>query len=407
MARVANPYRPGFNERPGELAGRDEVLDALLDAVEIAALDGRMPRPTLLVGSRGVGKTVLLGEVAAIAGARFGWPRVHLEMRPETPFTTDLVDALRRARELVDALPRHRRLRADSATLRAGLAGVGGEVHFTRDDHDPEGDAALALRRALAELVSAVIDRESGFVLTVDEMQLADRKELTALTALLQEGTGECWPVVGVFAGLPLMREPDHSVTYFERGAWYELDALSKAEAVQALKVPAEQAGRLMDADAADLLADATGGYPYAVQLYGHHSWRTSTGRATIDLAAAREAVPRAARELERGLYAGRWTAASPMQREYLGAIAALGATGTQTTSRAVADRLGRTTKQLSTTRDDLLKQGTLTAQGDELRFTIPGMSEYVLRMARQRPATAAIQSGTRATGPPIDRQER
>src|ERR1035438_10318181 len=108
MARVENPYRPGFNETPGELAGRDEVLDGLLDAVEVAALDGRMPRPTLLVGSRGVGKTVLLAEAAGIAGSRFGWPRVHVEMRPGTTFTADLIDALRRAHDLVEPPPNRR-----------------------------------------------------------------------------------------------------------------------------------------------------------------------------------------------------------------------------------------------------------------------------------------------------------
>ena len=109
---------------PGELAGRDEILEALLDAVEVAALDKRMPRPTLLVGSRGVGKTVLLAEAASIAGSRFGWPRVHLEIRPGTPFTATLIDALQRAHDLVDPPSSNRSLRADSATVRAGLPGI-------------------------------------------------------------------------------------------------------------------------------------------------------------------------------------------------------------------------------------------------------------------------------------------
>ena len=79
---MENPYRPGFNEPPKELAGREAVLKDLTDAIEVAALDGRTPRPTLLVGARGVGKTVLLAQAAALAGSRFGWPRVHTEMRP-------------------------------------------------------------------------------------------------------------------------------------------------------------------------------------------------------------------------------------------------------------------------------------------------------------------------------------
>jgi hypothetical protein len=117
--------------------------------------------------------------------------------------------------------------------------------------------------------------------------------------------------------------------------------------------------------------------------------------------------VPRSARELARSLYAGRWTAASPMHREYLAAAAELSAAGVLGTSRAVADRLGRTTKQLSTVRDDLLKQGTLTVDGDELRFTIPGMSEYVRSVAQQRPAPAPNRSRSRSAGPRGDRPSR
>ena len=65
--RQPNPYRPGFNQAPDVLVGRDEVLAAAREALDVAALDGRTPRPLVLVGSRGVGKTVLLGQIAAEA----------------------------------------------------------------------------------------------------------------------------------------------------------------------------------------------------------------------------------------------------------------------------------------------------------------------------------------------------
>ncbi len=376
MSRVENPYRPGFNEPPKELAGRGDVLEDLREAIEIAALDGRTPRPTLLVGARGVGKTVMLAEARAIAGSRFGWPRVHVELRPETPFTPDLIDAIARASELLEQPPAKRTLRAESVTLRAGVPGVGGEVRFARDaDVDP----TPALRPALAKLAELATRLSSGVVITLDEAHLAARRELAALAALLQEGTGERWPFVVVFAGLPLMRAPEHSVTYLERGAWHELGMLSREDTVRALRLPAEAGGRPIDEDAASILAEASGGYPFAVQLYGHYAWRASTDHDTIDISAARAALPRAHQELERGLYAARWTAASPSQKSYLASLAIVAATGTPTTARAVADQLGRTPKQLSTVRDELIKQGTLTVEGDELRFTIPGMSDFVL----------------------------
>jgi AAA ATPase domain len=378
VGRIENPYRPGFNETPKELAGREAVLADLNEAVEVAALDGRTPRPTLLVGARGVGKTVLLAEAAAIAGSRFGWPRVHVEMRPETPFTPDLVDAVQRATGLLDPPPAKRALQAESVTVRAGVPGVGGEVRFARAAA-AQDDPSAALRPALTGLADLATRLSSGVVLTLDEAHLAARREFAALAALLQEGTGERWPFVVVLAGLPSMRAPEHSVTYLERGAWHELGMLSRDDTVQALRRPAEGGGRPMDEDAALILAEASGGYPFAVQLYGHYAWRASSNHERIDVAAANAALPRAHEELERGLYAARWTAASPSQKRYLTAVATVIAAGEPTTARSLANQLGRTPKQLSTVRDDLIKQGTLTVEGDELRFTIPGMSAFVL----------------------------
>ncbi|MGA9285401.1 MAG: AAA family ATPase [Solirubrobacteraceae bacterium] len=377
MARMENPYRPGFNEPPKELAGREAVLEDLREGIEVAALDGRTPRPTLLVGARGVGKTVLLAEAGSIAGSRFGWPRVHVEMRPETPFIPDLIDASRRASALLEQPPGKRALRAESVTVRAGVPGVGGEVRFVRPDSDE--DPTPALRPILAELVELATGLNSGVVLTLDEVHLAERRELAALAALLQEGTGERWPLVVVLAGLPLMRALEHSVTYLERGAWHELGMLDREDTVRALRRPAEAAGRPMDEDAALILAEASGGYPFAVQLYGHYAWRASNEMKRIDVEAANAALPRAHKELERGLYAARWTAASPSQKRYLAALSSVVSSGKTTTARRVADELGRTPKQLSSVRDDLIKQGTLTVEGDELRFTIPGMSAFVL----------------------------
>ena len=312
-------------------------------------------------------------------------------MRPETPFTPDLLAALKRAVQLIEQPPAKRALRTESVTLRAGLPGIGGEVRFARPN-ETEQDPAPALRAALTRLAALATTRDSGFVLTLDEAHLATRRELAALAALLQEGTGERWPMVVAIAGLPLMRAPEHSVTYLERGAWHELGLLTHPDALRALRLPAEAAGRPMDEDAAALLARASGGYPYAIQLYGHHAWRTSAEHDRIDLQAARAALPRAQQELERGLYAARWTAASPGQRRYLAALATLGATGSPTTARAVADALQRTPKQLSTVRDDLIKAGTLTVEGDELRFTIPGMSDYAVDHALGRAAAPELR---------------
>jgi len=60
--RLDNPFAPGAGTQPPELAGRDDILDAL----EFAALKCQRGGPTrciALLGLRGVGKTVVLGRV--------------------------------------------------------------------------------------------------------------------------------------------------------------------------------------------------------------------------------------------------------------------------------------------------------------------------------------------------------
>ena len=62
MDPIRNPYAPGAGQRPPELAGRDEQLDAF-DVVLERVARGRPERSVVLTGLRGVGKTVLLGAL--------------------------------------------------------------------------------------------------------------------------------------------------------------------------------------------------------------------------------------------------------------------------------------------------------------------------------------------------------
>src|SRR5689334_2541544 len=126
--RQPNPYRPGFNQAPTVLAGRDDVLAAAREALDVAALDGRTPRPLVLVGSRGVGKTVLLGEVASMAATTLGWLTVAVEVRPRTPFTAQLRERLDAAAELLRETTDDGRFELASATARASVLGIGGEI---------------------------------------------------------------------------------------------------------------------------------------------------------------------------------------------------------------------------------------------------------------------------------------
>ncbi len=62
MDAVRNPFAPGAGSRPPELAGREAILMEAQIAIQRALL-GKSCRSMMLLGLRGVGKTVLLNKI--------------------------------------------------------------------------------------------------------------------------------------------------------------------------------------------------------------------------------------------------------------------------------------------------------------------------------------------------------
>ena len=62
MDPVTNPFSPGAGIAPPELAGRDALLETVRIALE-RVRTGMATKSVLLVGLRGVGKTVLLDRM--------------------------------------------------------------------------------------------------------------------------------------------------------------------------------------------------------------------------------------------------------------------------------------------------------------------------------------------------------
>ena len=66
MDPVRNPFAPGAGSQPPELAGREEII-ATADTALQRVLLGRPSQSQMLLGLRGVGKTVLLNKIEQIA----------------------------------------------------------------------------------------------------------------------------------------------------------------------------------------------------------------------------------------------------------------------------------------------------------------------------------------------------
>jgi hypothetical protein len=142
-----------------------------------------------------------------------------------------------------------------------------------------------------------------------------------------------------------------------------------------------------------------TGGYPYFVQAYGKASWDVAP-HSPITADDVRVAAPEADTELAVGFFGSRYERATPAEREYLRAMADLGATqgdppdgdGAAPTAAAaepdgalstaaVADLLGRKPQSLSPARDGLIKKGLIySGERGRIAFTVPHFGRYLRR---------------------------
>lgn len=383
--RQQNPYRPGFNQPPVVFAGRSDVLDGATEALAIAAYDGRTPRPLILVGPRGVGKTATLGEIAELAAEQHQWPTVHVEAKSGGRLLPELTARLRAAGRLLSGEHpegRRRRTRVRGGTLEARVFGVGGELEIEAVDQDD----AVSLADALAATMRTAVDADAGLVITIDELHSADAAELAELFGTVQESVPTGWPLVLALAGLPTLRETRgrRLPTYLERAEWHDLDTLPPEEARAALVGPAQQAGRPLTDEAADVLLDQCGGYPYAIQVAGHFAWRASHGSAEIAVDHARAAVPRIEADLAQ-LFKARWDDASPKEQEYLQAMAAVAGRGDVPKGPLVAAELGVPVTSVSYLRARLLRKGTIYREaGGALHFITPGMGAWIRARDRE-----------------------
>jgi AAA ATPase domain len=390
---VRNPFAPGAGQRPPELAGRDRELDAFEIVLERVAR-GRPERSLVLTGLRGVGKTVLLGELRSMAG-RAGWGAGKIEARPDADLRRPLSAALHRAiRDLAVRHPDGDRVAEVLGVLKAFAMRSAPDGAKLRDRWQPGIDVPVRGGRAdsgdieidLVELFTVVAelaaDLETGVALLVDEMQDLGPDDVSALCAACHELSQSRAPLVVVGAGLPhLPAVLSASKSYSERLFKYvRIGQLDRADADFALLAPAEREDASFDADALDALYEASGGYPYFVQAYGKAAWDAAP-RSPISAADVKLAAPEAEAELAVGFFGSRFERATPAEREYLRAMAELteGRDEPVPTS-SIAEHLTRKASSLSPARDSLLKKGLVfSAQRGQITFTVPHFGRYLL----------------------------
>ena len=373
-----NPFSPTFGASPPMLAGRDDILEDLDDA--LAAGPTHPDYTTLFIGVRGAGKTVTLNAVEDLARSQ-GWLTLSDSASP-----VGLLHRLTRAAaELLagreDPDPRWR-------LKRLTIGGFGLE----REPASEVG-ASHDLRTVLSALGDRLAGDGAGLMITLDELQSGDLGEIRELGTVVQHVTRrEQRPIAFAGAALPQIEDTllsNDAATFLQRCSRYDIDRLNPQATREAIAEPIEQRGATIDPRALEEAVSATGGYAFMVQLVGFHAWKAAADpSAGITAEETARGITEAERRIGRLVLNPTWRGLSDVDRRFLIAMARDDASSKLA---EIAARLRVTKGYAGVYRHRLIKAGMVIAAGKgRIDFAHPVARDWIRSKAAYSAATLA-----------------
>lgn len=388
MDAIQNPFSPGAGSPPPELAGRSAVrtaVDVCLARLQI----GKQAKSVIMVGLRGVGKTVLLDQMLKDAEEK-GFHTVRIEA-PENRSLPALL-----APQIRLALLRLSNIEAakDFAVrgLRA-LAGFASKMKLTFNDievgldFDAEpgladnGDLEGDLTTLLEQVGLAAQQANTVLVIFIDELQYVKEVQLAALISALHRCSQKQLPVTVVGAGLPqLIGRMGEAKSYAERLFNFPfIGALEKKDARDAIEKPIQNEGAAIEKEAVDTIVAVTQGYPYFLQEWGKHAWDMAPQSPITNEDVANASATTIA-TLDESFFRVRFDRLTGAEKKYLRAMATLGSGPHR--SGDIAEKLSRNVQSVAPVRSSLISKGMVWSptHGDTA-FTVPLFDEFMRRI--------------------------
>ncbi|MFH0726297.1 MAG: ATP-binding protein [Pseudomonadota bacterium] len=387
MDKIKNPFSPGAGSPPPELAGRDTILEQA--RVLLGRIRERRPEKSILMtGLRGVGKTVLLNEIERMA-IREEYRTILIEAHEDKPLSLLLIPQLRRLLFDLDRVAgAGNKVRRAIAVLKSFIGGVRvtvGDVEFGLDI-DPErgaadsGDLEMDLPNLFSAVAEAAEERSASVAILIDEIQYLHSAELSALIMAMHKMQQRRSPLLLIGAGLPILAGmAGESKSYAERLFNFpDIGPLSEGESTKAIKEPIEAAGEAIEAAALQDICRLTQGYPYFLQEWGYQAWNHAES-SPISLRVVRETTILVEKRLDDNFFRVRFNRLTPREKNYLRAMAELGAGLYRTAD--IANSLGVKITTLGPVRASLIKKGMIysPSHGD-MAFTVPLFDAFMRR---------------------------
>ena len=387
MESLKNPFAPGAGTPPPELAGRDDVLTKVRESY-LRARMGLSCRPFMLLGLRGVGKTVLLNEIARLA-AEDGIVVSQVESPEVEPLADLLFPLMGKVLRTFSGVEKSkalagkglRALRNFAAALKVKYGDL--EVGIT-----PEAEPGIAdtgnieydLPDMFELIGQAAKKSKNAWLLLIDEVQYLNERDLAALIVALHKMAQKGLPVVLVGAGLPqVARLAGAAKSYAERLFLYPtIGPLSPEAAEKAVVKPLAEQKAEISPEALGALVKGTHGYPFFIQEWAFNTWNCAP-TSSLTLTDVEHAYPETIKNLDESFFRVRFDRLTNREITFVKAMASLGEGPYNI--EAILSVLGTTSNRISPVRSSLIKKGMIySPHHGLLAFTVPLFAEYLNR---------------------------
>lgn len=388
MDARTNPYAPGAGTLPPELAGRDEMIEKA--AIQLDRCRNGLPsRSLLLVGLRGVGKTVLLTRISQEAETN-GFAVVSIETPERRSLPALIIPALRSALLKLDRMVAAGEMGKKALRVLGGFVGAMKvkyqDVEFGVNlGNEPgvadSGDLEHDLIDLFVEVGKAAKEKNTALILFIDEIQYIEEDQFAALIMALHKCAQHQLPMTLIGAGLPqVLGQAGRAKSYAERLFEYpKIGPLSDTAAREALETPAAKLGVKYEDGALHEILSQTQAYPYFLQEWGKHSWQCAK-QSPITREDTKTATVLAVEDLDTSFFRVRFDRLTPGEKKYLRAMAELGPGPHR--SGDIAHLLKKEVQSVAPTRATLISKGMIysPSHGDN-SFTVPLFDGYMKRV--------------------------
>ena len=356
-------FVPSFGNKPRNLVGREDVLKNFEECLE--SVPGSRERAMLMLGQRGMGKTVLLLELADMArekGFVVALPTVVSKDMPERIVEKLCVDG--------EKYLKNNKTKVIGGSI--NVLGFGAGIQFS------DGAAQKSISRRLSECCEVFNKSGHPVLILVDEVQ-ADNEALKQLIVAYQELVGEGRDVAIVMAGLPNSISSvlnDHVLTFLNRAVKIELMPL-KLNDIERYYINAfSELGIIISEKVIGDAAVKAEGSPYMMQLIGHYITIAADANGKINNKTVQDSIRRSKSDFQNDICRTTLAMLSDKDQDFLQAMAE---DKNDSDVGELAKRMGVTNQYIQIYKRRLIQAGVITQpRRGRVEIAVPYLKEYL-----------------------------